>query len=511
MKKTAYIYCRFSDEKQSKGFSIELQKEACESYCNQQNINVIGTFVDRAKTGTNSDRDAFQQMMLNIKQKKQARHVVVYKLDRFGRNIANYYLTKVELAKYGCEILSVTETMGEGPESILMEAIYNGLAESESVRIGMRAKAGMLQSVKQGKWQNGLPPFGYDKNEEKKLIINKEEMYIIKNIFKLYLDDNLGTPLIADRLNKEGYRRRRGMPFNPMAVRYILANKVYIGGISFGGELYENTHESIVTKEDYRKVQEKLLYRRNKRRSVMKNTNYPLTGLIACKLCGSTYSGKSAKNGAYHYYVCNNVPKMLCTAKRISKKKLEEKVIEKIKTLSDGHAILEQVVKRFIQDAKDFYDSHHDKAKILRKSLKQTDKEISNVVSAISRIGGDELDDKLRQLRQKKEESIKSLEKFEEMPAILTVDEVGDIYEEILGYVKTYIKNLDASNLDIRKWVKNISLDEYQEPIVDLNMYSSDDIWLPRLMSRSTKYPNCNPGKMLKTIRYILNNYDIVI
>ena len=97
---TAVIYARYSSDRQTEQ-SIEGQVRVCNDYAERNGILIVNQYIDRATTGTNDNRDAFQQM-LKDSDKKQFNFVLVYKLDRFNRiRILHVFFTKIKPPKYG--------------------------------------------------------------------------------------------------------------------------------------------------------------------------------------------------------------------------------------------------------------------------------------------------------------------------------------------------------------------------------------------------------------------------
>ena len=95
--KTAAIYARYSCENQTEQ-SIEGQLRVCQEYAASLGILIVETYIDRAMSGTNDNRAAFQQM-LKDSSKKQFQFVIVYKLDRFARNKVESVINKKDLAR----------------------------------------------------------------------------------------------------------------------------------------------------------------------------------------------------------------------------------------------------------------------------------------------------------------------------------------------------------------------------------------------------------------------------
>ena len=118
--KTAVIYARYSSERQTEQ-SIEGQLHVCNDYAKRNDLVIVGTYIDRAMTGTNDNREDFQRM-LKDSDKKSFDYVLVYKLDRFSRNKYEMAIHRKHLKDNGVKILSAMENIPETPEGILLES-----------------------------------------------------------------------------------------------------------------------------------------------------------------------------------------------------------------------------------------------------------------------------------------------------------------------------------------------------------------------------------------------------
>ena len=501
--KKAIIYTRFSDEKQSKGFSIELQKEACLKFCDDNDMEIVCIYEDKAKTGTNAAREAFQEMYSYIKKYKNIDYCIVWKLDRFGRNISNYYMLKAEFNKYKCEIKSVTESIGTGPESILMEAVYNGLAESESKRIGIRARAGMLQSIKSGVWQNGMAPLGYIRGKEtKKLEPCLEESLIIISIFDTYVNKGKGLALIAQELNNKGYKTKRGSMFTTMSIRTIISNSTYLGHIYFSNQLYENTHKPIIEKEIFDKAQT-LLKSRVGNKNRVRNNNYILSGLISCS-CGSKVTGISSKTRGklYQYYQCIKARKKMCNQAPVNKSEIENKVQKKIKGLVCKKTMVTSIATTLYREAKQYNKENSNEKSILIKKIKTAEKQISNIISAIARIGTDELDDKLIEIRNDKEIYEQRLNQITKFKSAFTIKELNESITVVDKLLKDYCENITKKEID--KFVDKIEIGENKTEIT-LKCSALSNVWLPKLeLIRNKKNIFIISKEIIKKFTYII-------
>ena len=145
--KTAVIYARYSSERQTEQ-SIEGQLHVCNDYAKRNELVIVGTYIDRAMTGTNDNREDFQRM-LKDSDKRSFDYVLVYKLDRFSRNKYEMAIHRKHLKDNGVKILSAMENTPETPEGILLESLLEGFKRSNGHNISnLRTKQPIQCKVK---------------------------------------------------------------------------------------------------------------------------------------------------------------------------------------------------------------------------------------------------------------------------------------------------------------------------------------------------------------------------
>ena len=130
MSNKAVIYARYSSHSQNEQ-SIETQNDICRSYARKHNLNIVQIYEDKAKSGTNDNRESFQQM-LSDSSKKGFSHVIVYNLSRFARNSTESVMNEMILSKNGVDVLSATENVNgadDDPIASLMKNIMRGVNE----------------------------------------------------------------------------------------------------------------------------------------------------------------------------------------------------------------------------------------------------------------------------------------------------------------------------------------------------------------------------------------------
>ena len=168
------LYARFSSDNQ-RSESIDAQIRAMEAYCKQHNYIIVETYVDEAKSATTDRRPAFQQM-ISDSSSRSFNILLVHKLDRFARNRYDSAVYKRELKKNGVTVHSVLENLDDSPESIMMEAVLEGMAEYYSQNLARETMKGLKENALQCKHTGGRPALGYDIDPvTKRLVINEEE------------------------------------------------------------------------------------------------------------------------------------------------------------------------------------------------------------------------------------------------------------------------------------------------------------------------------------------------
>ena len=151
--KTAVIYARYSSSSQTEQ-SIEGQLSVCNKYAKDNDLIIVDTYIDRAVTGTNDNRVAFQQMLSDSEKKASWEIVLVYAIDRFGRNSTEIAVNKQKLKKNGKTLISATQRTSvnidgsRNLDGILLENVYIGIAEYYSAELSEKIIRGQSENRK---------------------------------------------------------------------------------------------------------------------------------------------------------------------------------------------------------------------------------------------------------------------------------------------------------------------------------------------------------------------------
>ena len=273
------IYTRkSSDEGLEREFnSLDAQREACAAYITSQKhagwLPVPDLYDDGGLSGGTMERPALKRLLADIRSGK-VQIVVVYKVDRLTRSLADFAKIVDVLDAHGASFVSVTQqfntttSMGRLTLNMLLS-----FAQFEREIAGERIRDKIAASKAKGMWMGGNVPLGFDV-KERKLIVNEAEAETVRMIFQRYAE--LGSVrLLGHELDRLGVVSKRregaggvlagGNRFARGALYTLLQNPIYRGEIRHQGKVYPGQHEAIIDAELWQLVQEKLAGNRQAR------------------------------------------------------------------------------------------------------------------------------------------------------------------------------------------------------------------------------------------------------
>lgn len=374
----AVVYARYSSAGQ-KEQSIDGQLAAAYKYAEAKGYQIVHEYIDRAMTGRNDDRDDFQRMLSDTG-KHQFSVIIVWKVDRFGRNREEITFNKYRCKKNGVRVEYVAENMPEGPESVILEAVLEGMAEYYSLQLSQNVKRGLLENAKHHKAVSGTPPLGYKLTEDKHFEVDPDTAPLVRVIYEKYAAGETLFEIIR-YLNNAGYKTPRGKPFARTSLDKLLKNEKYIGIYKFKDIIYdEDAVPALIDKDLFYKVQDML--EKNKRAPV-KNWNYSdylLTGKLFCGHCGDPMVGKAGhgKSGRkYDYYICKKNDK-----KPVRKDWIEETVLQEVHRILDDDEIFQMIVDNTWEYYLEQDMKEHEREAML-KQIADIEKGIANLSKAV--------------------------------------------------------------------------------------------------------------------------------
>lgn len=421
------IYCRLSQDDGSAGESgsMQTQKTLLTQYCKEHSIHVADYYCDDGWSGTNFDRPEFQRMLEDIEAGK-INTVVVKDLSRFGREYAQMGLyIEHYFEEKGIRFIAVAEGIDsqKGLDNLVlpMTNVINSLyarQASAKTKAAHRARAG------NGMFIGSRAPFGYQKdpNDRHHLIIDPEAAEVVKSIFRMFAD-GIGyvrmTKLLREQtvLNPQAYFNqnnpdyyktsdywRKPFDWHATSIRAILNNPVYLGKLVFGRSktkgffdkrrvhteesewvVAENTHEPLITQEQWDTVHQMMKARRRENGT---GTVQPFAGLVKCADCGSSlnlsYDKRKGRYTSFSCWVYKNYGKERCTSHSIGWKTLNQLVLEDIRRNA-----LE--ARRHVGDYMDMLlaikeDRQKEEIERCRRELKKADKRMEELTKILNKL-----------------------------------------------------------------------------------------------------------------------------
>lgn len=320
----AVIYLRVSTREQAEtdysteGFSIPAQREACIRKAESLGAVVEAEFVDRGESARSADRPALQDMLKKLRQDRSIDYVIVHKLDRLARSLADDVAINLAVRTAGATMVSCTESIDGSPSGRLLHGVVASVAEFYSANLSAEAKKGMRQKAKVG-GTPGKAPIGYrnvreiiDGHEIRTIAVDPERAPLVQWAFQTFAAGDHTTRTMHAALVERGLTtkgNRNGGPPKPLSVAKVhtmLRNPYYVGVVVFEGVHYEGRHEALVDMDTFQKVQDIFDNRRLDNDKPAVRSHY-LKGSLACARCGSnlgiTYA-KGRRGGTYPYFYC---------------------------------------------------------------------------------------------------------------------------------------------------------------------------------------------------------------
>ena len=320
------IYTRKSSEDglEQSFNSLDAQFEACAAYVASQKqegwVLAKDRFDDGGLSGGSLGRPALQRLLTEI-DAGRIRMVVVYKIDRLTRSLADFARLVERFDAAGCSFVSVTQafntatSMGRLTLNVLLS-----FAQFEREVTAERIRDKIAASKKKGLWMGGIPPLGYDPHPDpnvRELVVNAGEARTVQTLFELY--DRHGSLASVEReaerlglrskhhLFRSG-REQGGGHLSRGQIHKILLNPVYLGKIRHKDKLWPGRHAATLDKDLWERVHLKLQLgaRRSRGRTVGGTEQAILTGKFCDEVGDLLTPTHSTKSGKRHYYYVSN-------------------------------------------------------------------------------------------------------------------------------------------------------------------------------------------------------------
>jgi site-specific DNA recombinase len=353
------IYTRVStDQGLEQDFnSLDAQRDAGEAYIRSQ-AHAAWTLIrsqynDGGYSGGSTDRPALQRLLADVRARK-VDVIVVYKVDRLTRSLADFAKLVELFDSHGVSFVSVTQqfntttSMGRLTLNVLLSfAQFEREVTSERIRDKIAA------SKRKGLWVGGMVPLGY-KVKNRKVVVIKNEAERVQNIFRRYLELGSLNLLMQDLRRRKVLTKVRklstgrtvgGNPLTRGPLAHLLRNRFYIGEVAFKGEILPGEQPAILDRKLFESVQRKLDEQRTNHSTKRATSETLLMGRIFDDRGNRMTPSHARKNGKrYRYYLSSPLiqgqPERAGSVRRVPAPEVETLVIDAVrKRLKDSTAV----------------------------------------------------------------------------------------------------------------------------------------------------------------------------
>lgn len=378
-KKIIAIYTRVSTiEQAEEGYSNDEQERLLTNWCNKNGYEIYKCYSDRGISGKDiKHRPALKELLKDAEEKKFDM-VISWKINRISRKLSDVLKIVDIFEKNNITFKSYSEPFEtDTPAGKMQFQMMALIGEFERGTIAQNVKMGMCAKARAGEWCGGRV-LGYDlvpiddiqtgKRRKTKLIINEKEAEVVRIIFNEYANGK-GYKAITNKINKLGYKTKKGNDFSVGSIKDILTNPVYIGKVRYNVRqnwsekrrrninanpiITDGIHDSIIEESLWNKVQAVLESKKGKPARIY-DGKFPLTGILKCPKCGAgmvimrtTNKLKDGTRRRLTYYACGNWKNKgtaVCNSNTIRCDKANEYVFSKISELLSNDKMIKSIV-----------------------------------------------------------------------------------------------------------------------------------------------------------------------
>ena len=362
------IYARVSTkEQQAEGYSIPAQLRAIRAFCAELGLHIEAEFVEAESAGK-AGRSQFGAMLRFFEARPDVRIVVAHKLDRLYRNTKDPILLEEDL---GVRARYVIGDVPDTPQGELVRDVNLSVAKFYLSNLREEVRKGMDEKVAQGGWPHWAP-VGYRNNKEtRSLVVEPDSADGIRHAFRRYATGSVSLSDLAKELYAQGFRSRSGVRVSPGSLHVILRNPIYTGLIRYKGQVYQGTHEPLISVELFQAVQDAFEPNRNGHKA--KKHVFALRDWLVCEECGCKITAENQRGHVY-YRCTHGKGRDACSQRTYAR---EEPLVEQIDAILSTIEIDEEIIAALVRDSRaldaERGATHVEERSRLRRAITQLD------------------------------------------------------------------------------------------------------------------------------------------
>lgn len=453
--------------------SIPQQENEIRNWCESNQIILTTLYTDEALPGSSVvGRQGFLAMIDHFTKKAAEAGIVVWKYSRFAREIDDAQFYKADLRRRGYIIHSINENLPSGLDGRFFESAIDWMNARFLQDLSEDVKRGLQHNVTQHKAIGGTPPRGFKRSDPIHLGTRRNGM---PHIVHRWIPDPELVPLVRKAFSM----RASGCSFAEISKEtrlyksktswsYFFTNPIYIGIMNYGGTRIENYCEPIVDRKTWEAVQmisENALTTKNYdpgNHPRAKASDYILTGLVRCGICGSPMTGETVysrkKDHTNRYYACTLKKRTYgkeCNARWVPKDLFELTVLDEVtnhildvSNLLKLHDGLAEQADRTIQETRTKLDQ-------LLRSRSLTHVQIDRLTDALAEIGSSPaIFEKLKQKERQEQELLAQIQTTEQELEKLTNLPSDKQVQDLAEKLKPVFQTTDRQKL--RRWLHTL-------------------------------------------------------
>jgi len=369
-----YLYARKStDDEDRQVLSIEAQLTELREFAKKENLFVQKEFIE-AKTAKEPGRHVFNDMLKSI-EKGDAAGILAWHPDRLARNSVDggkiIYLIDKGIIR---DLKFPTYRLDNNAQGKFMLSIAFGQSKYYVDALSENIKRGIRMKLRKGIWPQWAPLGYLNDRATRTIVIDTDRAPLVRKTFELYSTGSYSLLRLRDTINTCGLTGKKVETLAISNYQYMLKNPIYYGLIRFNGEIYEGTHEPIITKKLFDKCQE-VMRRRGKPKKSEKY--FALRGFMRCGECGRMITAETQKG--YNYYRCTK-RFTNCTQRYVREEELAAQIRALIQKVSLRDDWTDKILRELEKDKYEAVQSSRPQQQNLEGKIKEVDNKISKLI-----------------------------------------------------------------------------------------------------------------------------------